>query len=886
LGGPGPGRQPDISRGLGELAQGVSDVADAMFINDENRDRVTATRLQGEYRRAYDEGAAKLDPLAKDYQAQVEELAKGIRSDLAERAEFNTGTVQARFNTAMEVSVQGDLATAAGVRRTAISQEAVSEREMLERGVLAQIRQDPDFASEYLKAFRVSAETIAPAINPQILRKMSEKFVDATVTAQVEGLAMSGRIDEARDTLKAQEQVLRPDHVRRLNGRIMEIQKRGVAAARASLQVAVADIKTNITDAEDTSVLDLQRDIIEEMDEDGRFVGPLQQTRAQLIAAVEGKRDALLRGADKLGNAQRLRDAGTLHKQSDVDLIYKNEQNQLDPGPDGQVDANQAINHLVDFAGSTGRMPSEQKAFIANAESGEDEDQMAQAAIIDKRIRDSAGSVDTGAGPRVKRVQAYMDLYGLDAMTASRRVLDKVPDRATLAQRQDQFKASVGPAFVDSVDDFLQGPVLDRGFLAQLFTSEPTVDAGLRERAIRTFTLAYEESGDENVAKEETKRLLQKSVGTTEVGRADKKVMEFPPERMYFQGTFAKELQEDPDLKVRIINADVEGHLKQMNIELPKPPAGLEDRPRYELRADEATRRGLSLGEQPSWELRVMDQFGSLVPLKVASPDGTVTTVRIVAPTPDELKSMPVYNDIVGERVSAAELEGARLSARVPGSLKEAQDRFPFKIPSKGGRAQRILGTPVAEASVKEPELVGASDVGGVGGAKRAASPVPDAKEVQAAIAKDPKKAAPRGIRNNNPGNLEPIKGVTWKGQAQKQTDKRFLTFSDAKFGIRALARDLRVKGKRGLTTISKILKVYAPSHENNTKAYIASVAKRTGLGANQKINFSDEATLKKLVKAIIHHENGVQPYSDAELVEGVTLSRMSQPRISGGGEG
>jgi hypothetical protein len=157
----------------------VSDVADAMFINDENRDRVTATRLQGEYRRAYDEGAAKLDPLAKDYQAQVEELAKGIRSDLAERAEFNTGTVQARFNTAMEVSVQGDLATAAGVRRTAISQEAVSEREMLERGVLAQIRQDPDFASEYLKAFRVSAETIAPAINPQILRKMSEKFVDA-----------------------------------------------------------------------------------------------------------------------------------------------------------------------------------------------------------------------------------------------------------------------------------------------------------------------------------------------------------------------------------------------------------------------------------------------------------------------------------------------------------------------------------------------------------------------------------------------------------------------------------------------------------------------------------------------------------------------------------
>lgn len=49
----------------------------------------------------------------------------------------------------------------------------------------------------------------------------------------------------------------------------------------------------------------------------------------------------------------------------------------------------------------------------------------------------------------------------------------------------------------------------------------------------------------------------------------------------------------------------------------------------------------------------------------------------------------------------------------------------------------------------------------------------------------------PRGIRNNNPGNLEwgdPWQGLDPDGQAQ---DKRFVVFKDPAMGIRAIARTL-----------------------------------------------------------------------------------------------
>jgi len=116
-----------------------------------------------------------------------------------------------------------------------------------------------------------------------------------------------------------------------------------------------------------------------------------------------------------------------------------------------------------------------------------------------------------------------------------------------------------------------------------------------------------------------------------------------------------------------------------------------------------------------------------------------------------------------------------------------------------------------------------------------------------------------RGLKNNNPGNIR-ITKETWVGKVpvSHNTDKSFEQFTSMPYGIRALMSTLRTYiNTKKLNTIAKIFPVYAPASDNNdTKAYIANVSKRTGIGANSILTPNHD-TLTKLAKAIIIQENG-----------------------------
>lgn len=134
-------------------------------------------------------------------------------------------------------------------------------------------------------------------------------------------------------------------------------------------------------------------------------------------------------------------------------------------------------------------------------------------------------------------------------------------------------------------------------------------------------------------------------------------------------------------------------------------------------------------------------------------------------------------------------------------------------------------------------------------------------------------KTVPRGIRNNNPGNLIIDDRWNWKGKLPRaeNTDGKFEQFEHPIWGIRAMFIDLRGDiEKDGLNTIEKLISSYAPAWENNTAAYVASVAQQTGLppGALLLPEF-----YLPLIKAIIRHENGIQPYSDSLIAEAMALA-------------
>ncbi|HFQ8725603.1 TPA: hypothetical protein ACHTI0_002461 [Enterobacter kobei] len=129
-----------------------------------------------------------------------------------------------------------------------------------------------------------------------------------------------------------------------------------------------------------------------------------------------------------------------------------------------------------------------------------------------------------------------------------------------------------------------------------------------------------------------------------------------------------------------------------------------------------------------------------------------------------------------------------------------------------------------------------------------------------------------RGIRNNNPGNLEFSKTNPWVGQTGD--DGRFAKFETPEHGIRALGRNLLSYQRQGIDTVSDIITRWAPpSDNNNTDAYIQAVCAQLGVTADQQLDASNPDTLKALCAAIIQHENGSQPYSDQQLATGVSAA-------------
>lgn len=142
----------------------------------------------------------------------------------------------------------------------------------------------------------------------------------------------------------------------------------------------------------------------------------------------------------------------------------------------------------------------------------------------------------------------------------------------------------------------------------------------------------------------------------------------------------------------------------------------------------------------------------------------------------------------------------------------------------------------------------------------------------------------PRGIRNNNPGNI--VQSSTpWQGAVQGN-DPRFVSFETPEAGIRAMGKTLLTyQDTHGLNTVGDIISRWAPATENDTMAYTQQVAKALGVKADQPIDLHDSATLASLTKAMIKVENGRQPYTDQQIALGLS-STDGPPPTAGAGRG
>ena len=115
----------------------------------------------------------------------------------------------------------------------------------------------------------------------------------------------------------------------------------------------------------------------------------------------------------------------------------------------------------------------------------------------------------------------------------------------------------------------------------------------------------------------------------------------------------------------------------------------------------------------------------------------------------------------------------------------------------------------------------------------------------------------PRGIRNNNPGNII-LSSQSFRGEIPS-TDQKYKQFMDMKSGLRAIFKILNTYFNNGYDTNRKIAFRWSNESGKKLENYIEVLGKYNGKDPDTQLNFNIE-TMMNLVQGIVMAENGRFP--------------------------
>jgi hypothetical protein len=254
----------------------------------------------------------------------------------------------------------------------------------------------------------------------------------------------------------------------------------------------------------------------------------------------------------------------------------------------------------------------------------------------------------------------------------------------------------------------------------------------------------------------------------------------------------------------------------------------------------------------------------------------------------DALKQLPAearqkaFSDYIAPTIKMMGADDAMLSAIDATQLTdEALDAFKASLGGKSGKRIEKIGDSLVEigsdGSAREiykapagSKVVGNSLVTDDGRVLYTAPEIRSVGEGQSLVEIGGSGGAPqaggsqdpRGLRNNNPGNIED--GAFAKSQpGYKGSDGRFAIFDSAEAGQGAQAALLQSYGSRGINTISAAVNRWAPKSDgNDSTAYADYVAKRLGVSADTPIDLTNPKNARALATVMAEFENGPQSKS------------------------
>ncbi len=205
----------------------------------------------------------------------------------------------------------------------------------------------------------------------------------------------------------------------------------------------------------------------------------------------------------------------------------------------------------------------------------------------------------------------------------------------------------------------------------------------------------------------------------------------------------------------------------------------------------------------------------------------------------------------------------------------------PSLAATSGGMARTASGAPVPATGLVNPTSdVIKARVKDLKDALANGSPIRPSPDVFDGI--DVAQGMPRGIRNNNLGNIRI--GASWAGlqtpqlmKVFQQQETSFCVFCEPEWGIRAMARLLRkYQNTYNLQTPLDIIGRWAPASDNNdVNSYARVLANALGISVAAEMNLNLDATMVTTIKAMARHENGqMPPYAELQYWAGVSLER------------
>ncbi|MDO3549714.1 hypothetical protein [Ralstonia pseudosolanacearum] len=284
-------------------------------------------------------------------------------------------------------------------------------------------------------------------------------------------------------------------------------------------------------------------------------------------------------------------------------------------------------------------------------------------------------------------------------------------------------------------------------------------------------------------------------------------------------------------------------------------------------------------GEQTRESINKLDKTTQDAAAKMIGPLNTMRDTLLYAfGDRGRMTAADMHKAVVdAQRQEVNDRYGARMK-KAQASASMSVDEYGRTLPGQEA-AMKAAQDEMAAAKLERDKALREIDAGEtpvIGSPGTNSAPLP-AWASQAASS--PGTSGPRNLRNNNPGNIE--YGAWAKAHGATGSDGRFAVFPDAAAGSAAVDALLQSYGNRGLNTVSGVIGRWAPASENDTSGYAATVAKRLGVGANDRLNMADPAVRQALGREIARYEGSAAAYSmyNTPLPEGASRTGQQSPQ-------